>query len=226
LPLATPTIASLQLALVKLRLSLLLSICSLPLFLLTATLWPASYLRGVEFFISHNDVAAPDEPGYLCNHYLLESVSGSLCIAVEESKDYNRHGDWTDEGGQEHHESAWPNLPAFTFSSGTFPLYTPFPEQSQWGWRWRHWGLAFGCESYRGVHAGSDLHYIMFPYWLLCPLFAATPLFYYRRYRQCHRQRRFGLCPTCGYDLRASKEKCPECGSPIPPTARHPAPNP
>ena len=59
------------------------------------------------------------------------------------------------------------------------------------------------------------------PYWLtglaltvLPTLWLTRPLRHrWQRRRRKHHIRRTGLCPSCGYDLRATPDRCPECGT-------------
>jgi hypothetical protein len=53
------------------------------------------------------------------------------------------------------------------------------------------------------------------PHWFLIALLSAFPAWRLAAARRRSRRRRAGLCPTCGYDLRASAGRCPECGGSV-----------
>jgi hypothetical protein len=54
------------------------------------------------------------------------------------------------------------------------------------------------------------------PCWFLLLLFAALPSLRLLTQVRSWRSRRRGLCPSCGYDLRATPGRCPECGQAAP----------
>jgi hypothetical protein len=49
--------------------------------------------------------------------------------------------------------------------------------------------------------------------WLPMALLAVMPAMWLERRRAAHRARRLGLCAGCGYDLRGTPHRCPECGA-------------
>ena len=57
---------------------------------------------------------------------------------------------------------------------------------------------------------------LILPYWLpvlLTALLPAWAALHWRRARRTASRLRGGLCPQCGYDLRATPGRCPECGA-------------
>jgi hypothetical protein len=89
-----------------------------------------------------------------------------------------------------------------TYDAGSFPEATV-------GWRY----LGFAHE--RVAREGWWGRTIALPYWPLAALLAIVPLRRVARWRRLRRRRRLSLCLNCGFDLRFSPARCPECGRPV-----------
>jgi hypothetical protein len=58
---------------------------------------------------------------------------------------------------------------------------------------------------------GMGTREVFVPYWFLALLTAGGPAARWHHARRA-RSRSLGLCSACGYDLRATPDRCPECG--------------
>lgn len=88
---------------------------------------------------------------------------------------------------------------------------------------WARWQAAAAPErttSRLGFHWSADgaegSRFIAVPYWALFVSTAALPAGRVLLWRRARRRAHAGYCRACGYDLRASGERCPECGTAIP----------
>ncbi|HEX2973436.1 MAG TPA: hypothetical protein VHP11_13965 [Tepidisphaeraceae bacterium] len=69
------------------------------------------------------------------------------------------------------------------------------------------------------IHEKVTEWFLFIPYWVAMIASAVLPALWLKRHRKERIARRRligGLCVQCGYDLRASRERCPECGTAIP----------
>jgi hypothetical protein len=113
--------------------------------------------------------------------------------------------------------SRWNADPAATRPQAT--------EKSEWGLshgpvRWPLAGgswldeLGFSIDSVKLIR-GGDMIQAMVPCWFITLLAVLLPIVWASRWWKRHRRRTAGLCTACGYDLRASLDRCPECGTPV-----------
>lgn len=175
------------------------SVLSLVLCVATVALWVRSWSVADEFAGGFTNpttdrIIAADpyreklvSPGMACTHY-----AGRLLIRhFPALMVYKNNGHWW------HRNPLMPDLIA-SVDNVIFP----------------HSRLAFAGFRFATVIDGEwDL---LIPDYALAVLFAATPLLWLSSALRCKSRSAKGCCTLCGYDLRASADRCPECGTPIP----------
>ena len=132
---------------------------------------------------------------YMPRHWSLECSEGRLLIMLWDGN--------LPEGGWQAYNPA---------NKETFQGFTKLWQAMRRGSDAKWLGFQYTTGSIAGF---INIRIIAIPLWLLVPLCAVLPTFRFLSFRRHRHRLKSGHCLSCGYDLRESKVKCPECGTAI-----------
>lgn len=184
----------------------LAAVGSLLLCLGVCSLWIRSYSSRDQLRVHHYTVY-PDCD--LVHNWIMASAAGGLSFS--HLIDHYRSGETR-------------NSPFWRYSRGVGPTY-PFygvrsliPGQNQLS-SWQKAGFEYSDSSTGSPP--SVIRGIIVPHWFAGAVLSVCPclwLLFVLPALKTQRRLNRGLCPVCGYDLRATPARCPECGTmPVPP---------
>lgn len=169
------------------------------LFVTVLVLWTKSFWKGNG--VGYTSYSYPDQQTAQRSIHDAEIISGSIIISS---------GQTTISRPSEVEASRW--------SQRGFYVYSPQPRYAFVNWITRRsiWNqLGFFLMTDPGARNAS-LWRVIVPGWYILLLSGTLAAFLlhraWRRWLQTTRQMR-GECLHCGYDLRASPQRCPECGT-------------
>jgi hypothetical protein len=161
-----------------------LTVVSLLLFVVTVVLWVRSHWVRDDIFW---DIVRRPVTGAVTWHSYRYTASGG--------------GFWF-----ESRSDFKPNSSSFSWQRWPMKGYILHRESRNPFW----WRMGFS------ISAHDRFLMIVMPFWLPAGLTAVLPavsVVRFYRDRRWRRRQSVGLCPSCGYDLRATPRRCPECGT-------------
>jgi hypothetical protein len=196
------------------RVSNITAALSLVLCVALLMLWVRSYGSGE--MLRYGKVFAPGRP-LKVRTITFTSAAGRIELAVAKEHIYLENYSAPSEGISYWHEDS-PQPSTYQLKMGWQREFLGFGILKDWENRpsittlvYVITGIPYGVPM-KPLGWTESLYRFWLPHWAFVILAAALPLLRSFRWNQRRRRRARGLCVVCGYDLRGSGEKCPECG--------------